>query len=114
MTNDLKANDYQKLAMRTCSITEDPGLMMLHGVFGLASEAGEVSAIFQKQFQGRPVNPEHLVRECGDVLWMVAEILTAVDVSMSECMEKNIKKLRARYPDGFDPERSLCRRPGDV
>jgi NTP pyrophosphatase (non-canonical NTP hydrolase) len=30
-------------------------------------------------------------------------------VSLEECAERNIAKLRKRYPDGFDPERSLNR-----
>ena len=29
--------------------------------------------------------------------------------SLEEAMEKNIEKLKRRYPDGFDPERSLHR-----
>ena len=31
------------------------------------------------------------------------------DADLSECMERNIEKLKRRYPDGFDPERSLHR-----
>lgn len=31
------------------------------------------------------------------------------DSSLQECMEHNIEKLLKRYPDGFDPERSLHR-----
>jgi len=29
--------------------------------------------------------------------------------TLEECMERNIEKLKRRYPDGFDPERSLHR-----
>lgn len=29
--------------------------------------------------------------------------------TLAECMERNIAKLKRRYPDGFDPERSLHR-----
>lgn len=31
------------------------------------------------------------------------------DADLVECMERNIEKLKRRYPDGFDPERSLHR-----
>lgn len=31
------------------------------------------------------------------------------DSSLEEAMERNIEKLKKRYPDGFDPERSLHR-----
>lgn len=39
----MKGKEYQKLAMRTCSIPYDKSHDKLcHAVFGLSSEAGEV------------------------------------------------------------------------
>lgn len=99
--------------MRTCNLDEDTAKLS-HGAFGLAAEAGEVAGIFQKIYQGHGFDEEHLVKECGDCLWMIAEILDALDVSMSECMELNIQKLRERYPDGFEADKSLHRKEGDV
>lgn len=110
----MTADEYQALAKRTCSITDDPEKMLMHGVLGLTSEAGEVSGIFQKQYQGHEMNKEHLIKECGDCLWMIAEILTAINVPMSECMTMNIEKLKSRYPEGFTPEKSMHRKPGDI
>lgn len=108
-------NEYQAAAMRTCSIPYDHRSEMVdHAVFGLTSEAGEISGIFQKRYQGHPVRREHLVREIGDVLWMIAELCTAFDIDLEDVMEANIAKLKERYPDGFDPEHSLHRKPGDV
>ena len=110
----LDADRYQALAMRTCSINENDNDKLMHGVLGLASEAGEVTGIFQKIYQGHGFDKTHLVKECGDCLWMLAEILEAVHVPMSECMEMNIQKLQARYPDGFEAEKSLHRQAGDI
>lgn len=111
----MTGNEYQKLAMRTCSIPYDQVIQKLqHAVFGLTSEAGEVSGIMQKVYQGHPIDRDHLKKECGDVLWMVAEICDAMEFTMDDVMQTNIDKLKARYPDGFDPERSLHRKPGDV
>ena len=31
------------------------------------------------------------------------------DSTLEEAMQRNIEKLKRRYPDGFDPERSLHR-----
>ena len=113
-------NDYQRLAMRTCSICDSDGDKLMHGVLGLTSEAGEVAGIFQKVYQGHPDPAQdkeakaHLVKECGDCLWMIAEILDAIHVPMSDCMTANINKLRARYPDGFEPDKSLHRKQGDI
>ena len=108
-------NEYQKLAMRTCSIPYDQKRdMLMHAVLGLTSEAGEVSGLFQKKYQGHKLDPEHLEKELGDCLWMIAEACTALGWNMETVMQTNIEKLRARYPEGFDAEHSLHRQAGDV
>ncbi len=114
MAREMSADGYQKKAIEVCKITDDPKEMLAHGVFGLASEAGEVSGIMQKMFQGHDLNEEHLLIECGDALWMICEILTSLGYTLSECMDKNIAKLKKRYPDGFDPARSINRSPEDM
>ena len=111
-------NDYQRLAMRTsCFDISDPTErkdMLRHAVFGLASEAGEVTGILQKEYQGHEVDEEHLVKELGDVCWMLAEACQACGVSLEEVMAENIAKLMKRYPDGFDADRSVNREEDDV
>lgn len=111
----MAANEYQNLAMRTCSIPYSQRRdMLLHAVLGLTSEAGEVSGIFQKEYQGHKIDPDHLKKELGDCLWMIAEACTALGLDLESVMRANIKKLKARYPDGFDAGRSLHREAGDV
>lgn len=107
--------DYQKLAARTCSIPyERKEDMLRHAVLGLNSEAGEVAGIFQKEYQGHEVKLDHLKKELGDCLWMIAEACTALNITMEEVMQLNIDKLRARFPEGFTAERSLHRAEGDI
>ena len=108
-------NEYQKLAMRTCSIPYgDKKGRLNHAVFGLASEAGEVAGIMQKVFQGHEFDIAHVKKELGDCLWMIAEACDALDFSMEEVMQLNIDKLKARYPQGFAVEHSLHRKEGDI
>lgn len=107
--------EYQRLAMRTCNIPYSQKKDMIrHAVFGLASEAGEVSGIFQKEYQGHTVDAEHVKKELGDCLWMIAELCTALDFNLEDVMQTNIDKLKKRYPDGFDSEKSLHRKTGDI
>ncbi len=48
--------------------------------------------------------------DIGDIVLHVEGILKQyADSDLNEAMEKNIGKLKKRYPDGFDPERSLHR-----
>lgn len=111
----MSPNEYQKLAMRTCSIPyEDKGAMLTHAVMGLNSEAGEVAGIFQKSYQGHNVSPEHLKKELGDCLWMIAEACEALGFAMEDVMDTNIQKLKLRYPEGFSAERSIHRAKNDI
>lgn len=111
----MTGNEYQKMAMRTCSIPyEDTGAMIHHAVFGLTSEAGEVAGIFQKHYQGHEIDPEHVKKELGDCLWMIAEACTAMGFDLDDVMNTNIDKLKKRYPNGFDAEHSLHRAEGDI
>lgn len=112
--NIMTGNEYQKLAMRTCSIKGDKDGMLCHGVFGLTSEAGEVAGLLQKVYQGHNFDTEHMKKELGDCMWMIAEICTALEFTLDDVMQTNIEKLKARYPDGFSAERSLHRKDGDV
>ena len=110
----MTGNEYQKLAMRTCNINDNDEDKVKHGVFGLASESGEVAGLFQKVYQGHEMDTEHLKKELGDCLWMIAEICDGCGFNMEDVMILNIEKLKARYPDGFDVQKSLHRQEGDV
>lgn len=107
--------EYQNLAMRTCSIPYNDHVGMLrHAVFGLTSEAGEVSGLLQKEYQGHVIDPEHMKKELGDCLWMIAEACTAMGFNMADVAQGNIDKLRKRFPEGFSVDRSLNRAEGDI
>ena len=101
-------DEYQASAQRTSPAGHD---RVLNGVMGLNGEAGECIDIMKKaMFQGHELDSEKLIYELGDVLWYVAEAATGLGISMDEIAARNIAKLRARYPDGFDAERSINRK----
>ena len=54
------------------------------------------------------------MKELGDLLWFIAEYCTANGWSMEDVAKMNIDKLKARYPTGFEAEKSLHRKEGDV
>lgn len=114
MCASLTANDFQRAAMRTASGMNydnagENGLL-LNGLMGLNGESGECIDIMKKHiFQGHELDREHLIEELGDVAWYLAVCCEGIGVSLEEVMEKNIEKLRARYPEGFDKARSINR-----
>lgn len=92
---------------------------LLTAAVGMGAEAGEFTEIVKKIiFQGKPYsedNIEHLKIELGDILWYAAQACMALEVSFEEVMERNYKKLSARYPEGtFDVYRSENRAEGDL
>ena len=77
-------NEYQILAGRTINHGLSAAMTQLHALHEMASEV-------------------------GDLLWGIAELCTVRGWCMDDVAAKNIQKLKKRYPDGFDAERSLHR-----
>lgn len=100
-------NEYQALAQRT---SNDDADKLLNGCMGMCGEAGECIDIMKKhRMQGHALAADKLAEEIGDVLWYVAEAAAGLGMSLEEIAMLNIAKLRARYPQGFDAERSINR-----
>ena len=103
-------NEYQKLAMTTLNPKLDEKDVIINGVMGLCGEAGEAIDIVKKWLaQGHELDREKLIKEIGDVAWYIAEIATALGVTLEEVLTRNIEKLKARYPDGFKYSDSINR-----
>ena len=89
--------------------------MLINSVMGLCGESGEAIDIVKKWFaHGHELDKEHLKKELGDIAWYLAEAATALDVPLEDVLQANIDKLRKRYPEGFDKERSINRTQGDL
>lgn len=108
----LFVDDYQEKAARTlidAPENEFTGkeLMLAWNSIGLSGESGEVAELAKKQiFHRHDIDIEKWKKELGDVLWYVSAICTNLGLKMSEVMDHNIAKLEARFPDGWDCERS--------
>lgn len=103
-------NEYQTLAMRTLNPELSKKDVLINGVMGLCGESGEAIDIVKKHLaQGHELDREALIKELGDVAWYLAETAYALDVPLEDIMQRNIDKLRARYPEGFDTEKSRQR-----
>jgi NTP pyrophosphatase (non-canonical NTP hydrolase) len=103
--------DYQFKAMRTFppQLNETK---IENGVIGLFGEGGEIADLYKKfKYQNHPLNREKMIEELGDVLWYCAMIATGLRTTLDKVAEQNIEKLLKRYPDGFDPNRSMNREP---
>ena len=103
-------NEYQKLALTTLNPELSKKDVLINGEKGLCGESGEAIDIVKKHLhQGHELDREKLIKELGDIAWYLAETAAALDVPLEEVLERNIKKLRSRYPEGFSPDRSVNR-----
>ena len=106
----MTVNEYQKLAMKTLNPELAEKDVLINGVMGLCGESGEAIDIVKKWLaQGHELDKEKLAKELGDICWYLAETATALGCSLEDIMTANIEKLRKRYPEGFDSERSIHR-----
>lgn len=127
-TNDGKSTDRVISGVLTCDLkwlhnqnvvredTEELDLGgVLNGCLGLAGESGEVLDMVKKWiFHEKKMDKYHLKKELGDVMWYVAMLCESFGFSLDEILQMNVDKLKARYPEGFDPEKANHRKPGDV
>ena len=112
---NMNANEYQKLAMKTLNTKLDKKDILINSVMGLCGESGEAVDIVKKHlFHGHELDRDHLIKELGDIAWYLAEAATALDVSLDDILVANIDKLRKRFPEGFDEERSKVRASDDI
>lgn len=128
MSGRMTPDEYQRLARRTeCDQLKalgrmidhtgrDPRGPMLynlipirlnHSALGLAGEVGELAGAVERfVYYGRPLDQANLVEEMGDCMWYLALLCNTIGVDMTEVMEANIRKLKARYPDKYTDERA--------
>lgn len=107
----MTGNEYQELAARTVNMGLENEKLTVHALCGMASEIGEIHSIFQHylQHKDREIDIKNLVDEIGDAIWFIAELCTRFGIKLDDVMARNIEKLRARFPEGYDIERSRNR-----
>ena len=91
---------------------------VMTSAIGMLAESGEFTEVLKKMvFQGKEFNEDnrfHMKRELGDILWYWIQGCIALGYTPDEVMDENIKKLEARYPNGFEVARSEKREVGDI
>lgn len=110
--------DYIEKALRT----ESPiGMELLgrlseharatHAAFGLQTEIGEYidGNLKRPIFYNKQPDKVNAAEEIGDMLWYIAILCDVHGITIEQCMEANIKKLAARYPDKFNEQDAVNR-----
>lgn len=111
----MEINEYQKLALRTASNLNPKYPRLLNGLMGLTGESGEAMDMMKKHlFQGHDIDVDHMAKELGDISWYLAISADAIGYDLEKIFQMNIDKLKSRYPDGFDSDKSINRDANDI
>lgn len=103
-------DEFQVEARKTYNPYITGEMAIVEGVMGLSAEAGEALDLVKKaMFQGHELDLEKLAEELGDVMFYMSRAADAIDMTMSVIAKRNNEKLSARYPEGFEAERSKNR-----
>lgn len=104
----MKPSEYIKNALRTetrkypFKKTGDVTPRIEHGAIGIATESGEImDAIKTAKYYGRKLDKVNLVEEMGDIMWYLAILSDELKVPFEEIWDKNIRKLKSRFPEKF-------------
>lgn len=104
---DLKKGYYPGVAL-TDTLPIDT--RVLHAIIGIATESGELMEAVQDKLEvQKPLDEVNLLEEVGDLNWYEAILIDALDGDWDTVRERNIAKLRARYPDKFTSEDAINR-----
>jgi NTP pyrophosphatase (non-canonical NTP hydrolase) len=89
--------------------TLDVDPRVFHGVIGIATEAAELVAALQKNISGHELDPVNVQEEMADISWYKAILNDALKLSWEEGLDRNIAKLKARYPEKYSDEHAEVR-----
>jgi len=101
----MNMSKYQQLVARTMNKTLSLEQATANYAMGLCGEAGEVSEPLKKHlFHGKSLDVDALAAEMGDVAWYLAALANTLGIDMGEVLASNVEKLKARWPNGFQPQ----------
>jgi NTP pyrophosphatase (non-canonical NTP hydrolase) len=95
-------NDYESISGRLKDIDI---IRLLHASMGMSTESSEfVDTVKKTIFYGKSLDKVNLIEEMGDILYYIAMACNVLGTDFETVMERNIAKLKARYPEKFTEE----------
>lgn len=97
--------EYSDATMRMTEYAD-----LLHGSMGVMTESGELlDAVKKFIFYGKDLDVVNIEEEIGDIMWYIAIICKSLKLDLQTILEKNISKLKKRYPEKFTEDKALNR-----
>ncbi len=83
---------------------------MIHMVFALAGEVGELMDAVKKHFAyEKPLDLDNVIEELGDIEFYLEGFRSRIAVTRAQTLEANMKKLEARYKGKYSNKAAIER-----
>lgn len=85
---------------------------LIMSALGMSGESGEIADMIKKhlyQHQQHGIDSMDVALELGDLLYYLTMAANWFGYGLQEVAELNVAKRAKRYPNGFDPEKSINR-----
>lgn len=107
---DAKKTDVSTYAPVYKRLNDFKTVRFLHAAMGICTETGELMDALKKHLiYGKELDLVNIVEEVGDLFWYIAILADAFNFTFEDSMEKNLAKLKARYPNNFTEKDALLR-----
>ena len=99
LATNLDDQGYEAVAKR---LSNRKMLVVLHALMGITTECGELMDQLKKHLiYGKLFDDINIMEEDGDLRWYLSLLEFGCNYSPNEAQEKNIAKLKARFPNKF-------------
>lgn len=101
---------YAKYAKTTMANTTSVFNDCIHMILGITTETGELADIFKKNLAyKKDIDYINVEEEIGDLMWYIINLCTVLGFDLEKILDKNIAKLKTRYPNKFEADKALNR-----
>lgn len=98
----MKLNDYVNWTKNTCAKLKNQREDIIHMLFGMSTEVGELTDIFKKALAyNSNIDWVNVEEEIGDIMYYVASFCYINAIDLEKVIETNVQKLESRYPEKF-------------
>ena len=102
--------EYTQWTENTCASLGTQEADTIHMLFGVTTEVGELMDVFKKYLAyGKPIDWVNVREELGDIMYYLASFCNINGIDLEDVLERNVRKLEARYPEKFNEQDALNR-----
>lgn len=103
--NTIKLENYVKWTGKTCAKLNTRKDDIVHMLFGMSTELGELTDIFKKSLAyGKDIDWVNVEEEIGDLMYYIASFCRINSLDLEDIILTNVNKLEERYKKGFTQE----------